>query len=196
LSQAASRGKPLRDGIPVPPQLSPGDSPMDGVRKVRAQIAHVQQELAAMRRAALPAAELKAKAREFVAELGKAGTPSLHVQDGAFRVDWLPGAWATQGTLAPAGAPLLAWLYPDMMVKRFDDLIDTTVKDNGLPANKRGQREFDLLGRLVDLERLEEAIISKFEADYPELIRRPSADPMSVLELHFGSAGLQTAKAS
>jgi hypothetical protein len=82
-----------------------------------------------------------------------------------------------------------------MMIKRLDDLIDK-IPSTGLPANKRGYQEFELQGRLIDLERLEEAIISKFERDLPELLRRPNADPLAVLEMHFGSAGLQDRKAS
>jgi hypothetical protein len=152
----------------------------------------VQKELGALRRAALPAAELKAKAREYVAELRLAGIPSIHTSGGAFRIDWPPGAWALQGTLAPPGAPLLAWLYPDMLVKRLDDLIDK-IATTGEPAAQRGQREHTLLIKLTDLERLEEAIIEKFESDLPELLRRPNADPQSVLQLRFG---LQVSKAS
>jgi hypothetical protein len=192
LEGAAVRRTPLAQGLPVKLQIAEGDTPMDAVRKIRAQIEHTQKELTALRRAALPASELKAKAREYVAELSKAGTPSLHVQDAQFRVDWPPGAQMPMGSLGPGALAIICWLFPDMVTKRFDDLIDK-IESHGVPAAQRGQREHTLLIKLTDLERMEECLIERFESDLPELIRRPNADPQSVLGLRFG---LQVSKAS
>jgi hypothetical protein len=196
LSDAINGRKIFPLGMPVKPEMAQGDDPPAAVKKIRAQITHLQQQLAAMRRAALPASELKAKAWDYVRALAAAGTPSLHVQDAKFEVRFEPGATQPMGTVGPGSLAIMCWLFPDQVIARLDALIDATVKGSGLPAGKRGYQEFELQGRLINLERLEEAIISKFETDLPELLRRPNADPLAVLEMHFGSAGLQTRKAS
>jgi hypothetical protein len=191
LQQAANRGKPLTHGQPGQAQLRADESPVQAVTRLRAEIAKLQQELINIRRQALPISELKLKAREYVRELSVAGAPSLHVAGGAFRVDWQPGAWATQGTLAPAGAPLIAWLFQDQMIARLDELIDK-VANTGLPASKRGEREYQIQMKLVTLELEEEAIIERFESEFPDhLLRRPNADPMAVLGIRFGLAAKQ-----
>jgi hypothetical protein len=196
LSDAVNGRKIFPLGLPVKPEMAQGDDPPAAIKKIRAQVTHLQQQLATMRRAALPASELKEKARGYVRALAAAGTPSLFTQDAKFEVRFEPGATQAMGTVGPGSLAIMCWLFPDQVTARLDALIDATAKGDGLPANKRGYREFELEGRLSDLERLEEAIISKFETDLPELLRRPNADPLAVLEMHFGSAGIEARKAS
>jgi hypothetical protein len=140
----------------------------------------------------LPSAELKARAREWVRELSAAGTPSLHVQDGAFRLDFQPGAWATQGTIAPAGMPLLCWLFPDAVIAKLDALIDHGVSGTGLASTERPKREGQLQGKLAALMRDEEALIERHESEF-DIPRRPTADPLAILGIRYG---LQQARAS
>jgi hypothetical protein len=94
----------------------------------------------------------------------------------------MPGAWATAGTLAPAGAPLLAWLFPDVMIAKLDEIIDSKVTGTGLASAERPRREHQIQGRLAALQRDEESLIEKYESEF-DLLRRPQADPMAILNL-------------
>jgi hypothetical protein len=199
ISDAVNRRQPLAmGGMPVRPELQANETPPQGIRRIRAHIDKTRQDLANLRKSTLPASELKIKAREFVHQLSLAGTPSLHVQGAAFRVDWPVGAQQQMGTLGPGAAAVMAWLMPEVMIDKLDDIIDKTLakggSNKGVSSIDRPKREYELQADLVDLERLEESVITRFEGDFPELLRRPDADPLSVLEMRFGLAS--KAKAS
>jgi hypothetical protein len=73
-----------------PPQ---GENPMDALRRIRAEIEHMERELIQLRRAALPTGELRLRIREYVTELGRAGMPSLFVDGEQCRIE-PPGGMA------------------------------------------------------------------------------------------------------
>jgi hypothetical protein len=185
LETVSARNTPLAMVAQPPPALRNGETPLDAIRRVRDDIAALERELIQLRRAALPSAELKMKAREFVRDLALAGTPSLHVQDGAFRVDFMPGAWATSGTMAPAGMPLLCWLFGDAVIAKLDEIIER-VSGTGLASADRMRRETEVKDRLLTLQRTEESLIEMaLDHDF-DVWRRPAAAPEAILGLRNG----------
>ena len=108
-----SRNAPLAPAPHAAPQLRDGENPLQAVRRLRDEITQLDRELIQLRRAALPSAELKMKAREYVRELSLAGTPSLHTQDAQFRVDWPPGSQMAMGSLGPGSLAITCWLFGD-----------------------------------------------------------------------------------
>jgi hypothetical protein len=192
LEQAASRNAPLAPAPHAAPQLRDGENPLQAVRRLRDEITQLERELTQLRRAALPSAELKMRAREYVRELALAGTPSLHTQDAQFRVDWPPGSQMAMGSLGPGSLAITCWLFGDAVIAKLDELIERTVTGTGLASAERGKRAHQLEGRLASLQRDEEALIERYENDF-DIPRRPTADPLAVLSVRYG---LSMSKAS
>jgi hypothetical protein len=187
LEQSALNNVALtRAQLPLAPRLN-GEKPPDAVARIRADLTKAQTELTALLRSPLPTAELKQRNREYVAELAKAAIPELMVERGGHEVRWPPGCLAN-GPLAPAALPVFAWLFPDIVTARLDELIDQTVKGTGASANERPKKEAALRARIRDLEIQEEALIEQSDIDDWNISRRPAADPMIVLGLRNGRA--------
>jgi hypothetical protein len=163
------------------PRLN-GETAPDALHRIRAEITKLQAELRSIAIAPLPSAELKAKARAYVAEIGKAAVPMLMAERGQFEVRWQPGVLAS-GPMGPACAALIAALFPDALYQMLEQQIDA-VKGTGLSERERPQREAQIRERIHVLEAQEESLI---EADDNAsdsswgLIRRVDADPMVVL---------------
>jgi hypothetical protein len=166
-----------------------GESPLEAVNRIRAEITKLQTELRSISIAPLPSAELKQKARSYVAELSKAAVPYLVAERGEFEVRFPPGCLAN-GPMAPAALPLFAWLFGDVLTARLDELIEQTVKGTGLSERERPQREQLIRDRIALLEAQEEAIIDADDSDNDGfgIVRRPEADPMIVLGARHGTA--------
>jgi hypothetical protein len=83
-------------------------------------------------------------------------------------------------------AATLAWLHRDAMVEALCRDVSAACASSppGVGAERRAARERELLARLLDLERAEEALI---EAS-PEVPRRPDADPRAVLGVEVVAA--------
>ena len=136
-----------------------------------------------MQAAPLPAAELKQKAKQFVAELKAAGTPELFVQDGKFEVRFGPGATATVGTLAPGPLCVAVWAFGSTdILERLNQAIDQ-ISGNGLPELERPLREQSLRDEVARLEFEEEALISAADDAGHDIARRPEASPFAVLNV-------------
>jgi hypothetical protein len=186
LETCASHATPLAPFHHPAPRLNDGESPPAALRRIREQITKLQAELAALRRAALPSAELKLRAREYVRQLALAGTPHVMAERGEFRIDWPPGCQVSMGTVGPGSAAVMAWLFGDEMVRRLDEQIER-ISGSGLSSNERPRREGQLKSRIAALERDEEAIVERYEAEF-DLARRVNADPLAVLNLRNGLA--------
>jgi hypothetical protein len=148
---------------------------------VRGEIVQLSRSIRTMLAAPLPASELKAKARQFVAELKAAGTPELFVQDGKFEVRFGPGATATIGTLAPGPLCVAVWAFGATdILERLNQEIDQ-ISGNGLPELERPLREASLRDEVARLEFEEEALISAADDAGVDFARRPEASPWAVL---------------
>jgi hypothetical protein len=191
LEETSMTAQPLAASPLPPPQLGDHENPAQAVRRIRDEISKAHHDLALMQRAALPSAELRMRAREYVSELGKAGLPTVTAERGGFTVTWPAGCQIPMGTMGPGAAAIIAALFPDALVSALDAQIDK-VSGAGLSSNERPKREAQLRSRIADLERQEEALIESYEAEF-DLPRRPRASPEAVLGVKFA---LATAKAS
>jgi hypothetical protein len=182
LEQASLNNVALtRAQLPLAPRLN-GEKPPDVVAKIRADLTKAQTELMALLRSPLPTAELKQRNRQYVTELAKAAIPELMVERGGHEVRWPPGCLAN-GPLAPASLPVFAWLFPDLLTAKLDELIDHNVRGTGASANERPKKEAALRAKIRDLEIQEEALIEQSDVDDWQITRRAAADPMIVLGL-------------
>jgi hypothetical protein len=166
----------------VSPRVNAGESALDAVNRIRAEISKLQNELRAIAIAPLPAGELREKARAYVAELAKAGRPMLMAERGDFRIDWAPGVQTAMGTLGPGAACIIAAINPDGLLGLIEDQI-TKVSGSGLASTERPAREEAIRDRIHALEVMEESIIEHDDAsnDTFGIVRRVDADPMVVL---------------
>jgi hypothetical protein len=183
LETCASHVTPLAPYQHPPPRLN-GTAPPVALGEIREQITKFERELLTLQRAALPGAELKLKIRELIHRLALAGEPQLITERGQCRLEWPPGSQVPMGTEGPGAACVAAWLLADEMISRLDEKIDRQ-SGAGLNSTERARREGQLKDKLMTLQRTEESIIEKFESEF-DLIRRPAADPLAVLNLRNG----------
>jgi uncharacterized small protein (DUF1192 family) len=171
-----------------PPRLINGETPPQAVARLRAEITKVQRELAALASAPLPSGELRERARQWVAELARAGRPMLRTAQGRFEIEWHAGAFG--GPMAPASIAILAAINPDGLYALIDEQITATNSGSGLASGERPKKEAQLRARLHDLEAQEESIIDHEDdaADGVAIPRRPEADPWAVLAVRHSLA--------
>jgi hypothetical protein len=186
LEQSSMSLQPLAPAPNPPPRLQGDETPPAAVLRIRSEITKAHHEVTTLQRAPLPSAELRAKARDYVGELGKAGTPQVIAERGGFRVDWPPGAQTPMGTMGPGSAAIIAALFPDQLIAVLDAQIDK-VTGAGLSSNERPKREAQLRAHIASLERAEESIIELYEGEF-DLLRRSHADPCAVLGVRHALA--------
>jgi hypothetical protein len=189
LQDCAIRAQPLAPCSHLSPKLRDSETPMDAVRRVRAEIERLRKELQALAAAALPIGEMRERAQKWVSELAAAGRPVLRTAAGQFSIEWMPGAHG--GPMAPAGVAVLAALNPDGLLA----LIEAEIGGTGLSSGERPCREKELKGKLLSLERDEEVLIEMAIAAGFDVIRRPQAAPEAILGIRYGLA-MPVAKAS
>ena len=142
------------------------------VEWVRREIAELKMALQVLRAAPLPAAELRAKAREYIDALAQRGRPTLRTEAGAFQI-----AWRREGSTIPAMTPedvaaTLAWLHHDALLAAVEREIGDTA---GVGAVDRVSQEAALLASILEAERVEEGLITA------DVARRPDASPLAIL---------------
>jgi hypothetical protein len=152
------------------------------IARVRLDILSCKQDLAAARNAPLPVAELKKLIAARVLRMATNGSPNLSA-DGGKLVLWFtdPRAGDSRCELNEV-ARLLAWLDPDRLRKRLEDEVDALgAPENPLTAEQKETRLAELMARMNDLERSEEALVENAQAQGMDVMRRADASPAAVL---------------
>jgi hypothetical protein len=192
LQDCSIRAQPLAPHQHQPPKLRDNETPMDALPRIRGEIERLGRDLQLLAAAALPIAEMRERARQWVSELASAGRPVLRTAAGAFSIEWMPGAHG--GPMAPAGVAVLAATFPDALLAVVEAEI-VKVGGTGLSSGERPGREKELRGKLLSLERDEEALVEMALAAGFDVVRRPACNALAVLNLRFGLA-VPVAKAS
>jgi hypothetical protein len=192
LQDCAIRTQPLAPCSHPSPKLRDNETPMDALRRVRAEIERLRKELQVLTAAALPFGEMRERAQKWVSELAAAGRPVLRTAAGQFSIEWMPGAHG--GPLAPAGVAVLAALDPDGLLALIEAEIAKT-GGTGLSSGERPGREKELKGKLLSIERDEECLVEMALAAGFDVIRRPQTAPEAILGIRHGLA-VPAAKAS
>ena len=154
---------------------------IDALDAQRDTIARLKEECEAVERARRPRAEAEAAAREQIAQLGRAWTPT-------FGNMATPGAHIAEASerfkLAVQRDPLAfaAAIAPDRLLALVNaSMDDVYAQGDGLPEAERISRLAALRAELHTAELEEESIIRGLEAAGVPAFRRPDARPEIVL---------------
>jgi hypothetical protein len=170
----------------------PKGSSQKALDDIRVQIAEVAADLHRVTSAPLPSADAKKLVRGIVDELATMGAPNVsNLLDGIPQISWpietpahsrpVIGGHVVLGNENRGMLNFLAWLFPEQLAKRLQDEVELIADDSeALSPAERRVKEADLREQLLEMERIEEAII---EAIGPSCPRRPVADPRAVLGL-------------
>jgi hypothetical protein len=178
--RALSPNADLVDARPAKLATKKGEKISDAVFRIRQEIETHQAELALIKQAKPPVAELKQKARDYVRDLAKRGAPAIKADHAAFEVTFQTTGWSSAVQLHLA----LAWLDPELLIKRLEQEIDQMPKPAlALTANEKADRWASLQSELSALGRKEEYLIESAADDGQEIARRVDADPAAVLNV-------------
>lgn len=162
------------------PEIRKGETLQRAVARVRAEIVEVQQQLRATRSAAMPKDDAKVAARAYVDALIAKARPSVKLSGGALEVDFSSND--SYGASTRRAVELMAWLHPEQFVARLEAEIDALPEAKvSMSAEAKRARAAELVDVIDQLERDEEALIAKAEADGIEILRRATASPLAVL---------------
>jgi hypothetical protein len=204
----AHRGEELAAYEGEPPEVTPGETAKEALERVRRERATLAADLHEVRCAPIPSSMVKARIKAEVEALAERGAPNLshlvefggdirwpdlplHASfDGAFAFAPSPDGKSPPQHLSLYGSPrvqvidaqaLLFWAHKDAILKKLIADADAMVDDEAaLTDEERADREADLLARILEMERREEAFV---EALGDPFARRPEADPRAFLSI-------------
>jgi hypothetical protein len=173
---------------PSPRIETTGEPPRVAVDRLRAEMRECRRELARVRAAPLPLADLKARLRETVEGSISAGRPRISNDRGMVEVAWRrPGAFSAGVTMQEVVA-LLCAAIPGPMMDLLDETAEATTIEGGVAEADRERQTAELRGKIAGLERAEEAIIEAAAAQGQDIPRRPDASPAAVLSIRIVGA--------
>jgi hypothetical protein len=174
----------LEDMKPPKPLKLAGETLAAAVRRIRGRISALAAEKRAVELAALPAADAKKEAGEYIKALVAKGRPKITYGHGQqFRATFnamIDNAYTTQADIAA----YLAWLDPVSFAERiFAEIEAQPAPELALSVTARAQKLVGIEAELLQCEREEEALVmtSEESADGPPITRRIDADPKAIL---------------
>ncbi len=171
------------DQLPADTRLEPVTSlPPVILTSVRGRLEQARRELTELRKLATPAADIEARLRAHVADLGRVTVTGIGAGD-ALSVTW-PGP--QHGGRDPLH--LFAALFPDQVVDLLRRAVATTVNAHPLPLAQRPARIAALERELLELEHGEEALIEAAIARGEAVHRSRTASPAAVLGVRVVAA--------
>ena len=182
----ASGGQLAYDPLP-PAKLAKGETPRQALERIRAEINQVEAAWNEAQRAPMPLAEIKSEIAATVDAIAARGAPSIdpRIRNGdpakinhALRLETLNGSKVGDG-----GASFFVWLMRDQIINKLNAQTDALQIDRAMSDAVREKLFSDLADRRLDLERLEESIITTAAKEGMALDRRLDADPRAVLEV-------------
>jgi hypothetical protein len=160
-------------------KLAKGETHADVVNRVRDEIAKTLKERLDVQQAGLPIEEMRAQVRKFVSEQARKGRPRVLASHDGFQVQYDDGRGFTPG--GDWGA-ILCWLIEERMTEELDRIIEAMPAPAlAVTPSEKAERLSTIKGKLLELERQEEAIIDAAEKDGQDIPRRPNADPAAIL---------------
>lgn len=161
-----------------------GESLADAIKRMRAEIFSVKNEIIRLRTAPLTPQEIKQRIIAQVDDLARAGRPQLTLDSGKVEIQWPDGnpyAPPTSVRSAPplGGSKLLCWLHRDEILRALTAGIDD-IKD-GVSQIDRVTREAELRAHVLALEYEEESLIVQAIDAGLEVHRRPGCSGYALL---------------
>jgi hypothetical protein len=161
-----------------------GESCADAVRRLRDEIDKLSSTRTTVSRALLPVQEVRAQANAYVDALAERGKPRMALIDDKLSITHSFDGFAAN---AADAAALLAWMDPDIMKDRLwlDVSHFLRAEDkNGLETMTKAKRVAKLAeldGRILALEREEEALVCRAADEGTTIPRRDNASPAVIL---------------
>jgi hypothetical protein len=167
--------------------------PDDSIENVRQKIVVLKADRRAAAAAPLPSGEAKRLMREMVDEFARRGTPGCHrLFEGVGSIT-LPRCRADVQVIGDGKSmppvvftevvdllPVLAWLFPDQLVKRLNMEVDQCADDGrALSEEERATKISEIEKELLGLERQEETLFVRT----PGALRRRDVDLRALLHL-------------
>ena len=178
-----SRCKSWLDQLPantVLEQVVPGDHDL---ADVRAKLEAAQAELAKLRTAPTPSADIEQRVRAYLQSMAR---PTISgIGDGErLKVIWPGAGWDMKGPIEHRAdvLPMMALLFPDEMIAALMSEVERIANDP-LPQAARQKRIAALEQQIEELAYIEEALIAIAIADGEDVQRSPSAPPQAVLQV-------------
>ncbi|MBB4391762.1 hypothetical protein [Bradyrhizobium sp. ERR14] len=169
----------LADARPTRIKLKDGETFLAAVERIRAEIARLASDRLNVEQCALPASEMKAQAKKWITESAIKGRPTIKASHERFEVTFLdPNAYSVHFDVPS----LLAWFDPEGMELKINELIDAMpIPKLALTPSEKTQRLRKIADDVLELERLEEALIVAAEETGQHVPRRPNCDPRALL---------------
>jgi hypothetical protein len=185
----------------VEPKLKRNDSLTEAIEQRRRRLRELRADLRRIAAAPYPSVTAKEVLRAHVTALAERGAPDLLplIEEGRpeiggpvnHRFEEVHGT--AQGSLPVRGSvrfpvpdllSLLAWLDPDRLIARLEAAIDELADDdNALTDDQRTEARTQVTNDMLAVEREEEALVCRAEAENLTVQRRPDCDPRAVLGL-------------
>ena len=170
----------LEDAKATKAKLKTGESHVDGVKRIRAEIAALVTERMAVQRAGLPKDAMKAMARAYVAEKAVAGRPRIRADHATFEVSFALDNWDRKRQIED----VLSWFDPETMIARLDAEIDAMPTASGqllLTPPEKTERLAAITISILELDRQEAAMIDAAQTNDQFIAHRDDISPQAVL---------------
>jgi hypothetical protein len=177
------------------PKLNGKEDLLDAIERYRRRGRELQADAHRIRSAPYPSTWAKEQARAQVAALAQRGAPdvTLLVEHGRNSVTWpmetlRTNVFNTERAVvgfaeAPDAVAVMAWAFGDMLIKRLDEAIDADADDaNALGHDERQKREAEVLADLLEVERIESALVWAALAQGLPTEHRGDCSPQAVLQ--------------
>jgi len=168
-----------------PPKLKErtGQSWFDRIDSTRMEISRVAAEIKDVTKAELPTDELHAQCAKYVQAAAMRARPIVKASHDGFRVDW-----GDQRTVASSPLTMpdyLAVMFPAEMTELLYNIAaDRPAPKLVMTPSQRAEKLLELKVSLLQLERMEEALVSEAEIVTGVFVdRRPLANPLAILGL-------------
>jgi hypothetical protein len=177
-----------------------GETVKEAIARVRGEIAEleVMQRRAAI--APIPASEQKAAAKAYVEDLAKRHKPFIGIPSSEKHVatnlmfDLFQSNYPTLGfedKLVHANmSAALAWLFPGQLLSRLEEEIDSRANDaEAISSVEKERIAAETPAKIMDLERIEEALVEQALSAGFGVARRANAHPAAILGIEVVKRG-------
>ncbi len=185
LRRAGSDGR-FREARPVDLKLTARTDLSAEVAKVRARIAEAEEAFAKAENAPAPANDLEARAHAEIDRIAETGALKAHPSSrdpnplGLARKLAI-GTSSGGSIVGTGGVDILVWVLRDQLKQAISEQIDQFPQAGALTDEQREKAFADLAAQRLELERIEETLISTAEIDGRIIARRADADPRAIL---------------
>jgi hypothetical protein len=153
---------------------------------VRDDILRARTDLMQLRTSPLPVDEIKRQITAEVLRKAARGAPLLNIGGPKVSFTWPDISEYAMHPGNGTASDQLCWLFKDAYLTMLTAGLDEDIGDRGIPLTERPAREAKLLADILELERIEEALIEQALDRGLPVRRRSDADPRAILGIGIG----------